>query len=100
MKRRLLTVTILGALVALALVVMAPVAIAGDVTRIIYAQNQNDLNYYKVGATAGTFNVSVSWTKADGTGAPTFPVARGRRARVRPRSRPADVRGHHADKPV
>ena len=74
-KRRLLTVTILGALVALALVVMAPVALAGDVTRIIYAQNQNDFNYYKVGATAGTFNVSLSWTKADGTGAPTFPVA-------------------------
>jgi hypothetical protein len=74
-KRRLLTVTILGALVALAMVVMAPAALAGDATRIIYAQNQNDLNYYKVGATAGTFNVSVSWTKADGTGAPTFPVA-------------------------
>ncbi len=75
MKRRLLVVTILGVLVALALVVMAPVAFGGDVTRIIYAQNQNDLNYYKVGATAGTFNVSLSWTKADGTGAPTFPVA-------------------------
>jgi hypothetical protein len=74
-KRRLLVVTILGVLVALALVIMAPVAFGGDVTRIIYAQNQNDLNYYKVGATAGTFNVSLSWTKADGTGAPVFPVA-------------------------
>ena len=75
MRRRLLTTTILGALVALAMVATAPAASAGMVTKIMYAQENTDVYAYtNTGATAGTLSVSIGWTDIATSVATTFPV--------------------------
>jgi hypothetical protein len=67
-KLRLLVLTILGVLVALGMVVVAPVANAAMVTKIMYAE-ENTTFYSYTSSTAGHFNVTLFWGSPDGTGA-------------------------------
>jgi hypothetical protein len=74
-KLRVLVVTILGVLVALALVIMAPVASAGMVTKIMYAQENSDVYAYPNNSgSTGTLSVSIGWTDITTGVATTFPV--------------------------
>ncbi len=64
MKLRLLVLTILGVLVALGMVVVAPVANAAMVTKIMYAE-ENTTFYSYTSSTAGHFNVTLFWSSPD-----------------------------------
>ena len=65
----------LPAIVALLLLLMmalAPSAFAGQVTHVMYAL-ENPTYYSYTPSQAGDYNITLSWTRSDGTGAPIYP---------------------------
>ncbi len=67
--------TIVGALAALALAIMAPAASAGMVTKIMYAQENSDVYAYtNSSGSTGTLSVSIGWTDISTGVATTYPV--------------------------
>jgi hypothetical protein len=61
-------------LAAVLVVVLASSASAGQQTRILYGMQNSDVYTYTPTET-GVMHVQISWTGADGTGAPVFPEA-------------------------
>ncbi len=75
MKRRLLVEMVLGVSVAAALLVFVATASAGQVTKIMYAQENSDVySYTNDSGATGTLSVSIGWTDIKTGVATTFPV--------------------------
>ncbi len=74
-KRRLLAVMVLGAVATVVALVFVATASAGQVTKIMYAQENSDVyTYTNSGSTPGTLSVSIGWIDIV-TGQPTtYPV--------------------------
>ena len=72
MGRKSLVLMIVGLLVVLAMVALAPSAFAAQVTKIMYGQENTYVTSYTP-TTTGDYTITLSWTRADGTGAPIFP---------------------------
>ena len=72
MGRKSLVLMIVGLLVVLAMVALAPSAFAAQVTKIMYGQENTYVTSYTP-TTTGDYTMTLSWTRADGTGAPIFP---------------------------
>jgi hypothetical protein len=74
MKNKYARMALMLALMLVALAAIAPIASAGMVTKIMYAEESTDYYAYQA-TTAGTLSVTCGWTNPDGTGRPVYPVA-------------------------
>jgi hypothetical protein len=74
-KRRLLVVMVLGVLVTAAVLVFVATASAGQVTKIMYAQENSDVYAYQnTSGSTGTLSVSIGWTDIATGVATIYPV--------------------------
>jgi|GEM_PF-2871912 len=74
MRQKPLVLLTMAALLLLVAMAFAPGAFAGTLTKIMYAQES--ITYYSyTPSTTGTLNITLNWSKPDGTGAPVYPIA-------------------------
>ena len=74
MRGRILTLALVAVLLVAAIAIFASPASAGTVTRINYLQN-NTVYYHWTAPSNGKLTITIGWTVAGISGAPTFPVA-------------------------